>query len=387
MNAHATEVSEQAEETVVDETEAVGAAQASRLVRLRGRLRPPSTRRGWLVLASVVVVLLGGGAGGYFWLQAGKLPAGVALRVGGQDVTVSALRSEANQLHALYGVNQPTDKSTVDGFWRSMAQADALRIVLDNVATARGVVISDKSAQDVVTRFVAQQYGSGPDAQTKFFAALGNAGTSEHDVLGELKHMLAINQLYNQVTAGTTVSEQDVTTAFGQRRGQLGTPERRDIRNIVVSTQDEANSVVAQLNQGAAFTSLAQQASLDDSTRSNGGDIGQVAAAQLDPGYAKTAFAAPQGGIFGPVHTQYGWNVGEIVSITAPVPATFSAVHDQLKQELIAEAAMRKWTAWLSQQIKAANVRYADQYRPADPDAVPTSPPGGATGVAPAPSK
>jgi peptidyl-prolyl cis-trans isomerase C len=320
------------------------------------------------------IVLLGGAVGGYYWQTAGQLPSGVALRVGGQDVTVSQLQSEATQLRALYGVQQPSGKAKASQFWRSMAQAEALRIVLSHVALARNIVISNKRAQDVVTRFVSNEYGNGPDAQSQFLAALGNAGVSEPEVLAEIKQMLAEDQLFDQVTSGVKVTEQQVRQAFAQRRNQLGTPERRAIRNIVVGSQGDATTVVKELEHGANFSSLASQVSLDDSSRSSGGNLGVVSASQLDAGYAKAAFAAPLNGVFGPVRTSYGWNVGQVTQILPPAPASFNAVAGTLKQELMSEDATAVWLKWATQQIRTAHVQYADNYRPANPNSIPAMP-------------
>jgi peptidyl-prolyl cis-trans isomerase C len=149
----------------------------------------------------------------------------------------------------------------------------------------------------------------------------------------------------------------------------------------VVGTQDEANAVLSRLAGGAVFEDLAKASSLDDQTRDSGGDLGLVAASQLDAGYAKQAFAAPQNGVFGPVQTQYGWNIGRVVSITPGVLAQFDSVQAQLKQELIDEKAMDRWRGWLGQQIRDAAVRYADDYRPRDPDAPPPAAPTGDPGL------
>lgn len=377
----------QREDTTVDTEEAAAATEPARtagtgsgaagtgwpgkLARIRGLAR---TGRGRAALVITVLVLLGASAGGYYWNSAGQLPSGVALRVGTQDVTVSQLQSEAGELHAMYGVQQPSGKAKAGQFWRSMAQADALRIILGRVARSRNIVISDKQAQDVVTRFVTTEYGNSSDAQAQFLAALGNVGVSQQEVLTEIKLMLAENQLYRQVTSGVKVTGQQVRQAFAQRRARLGTPARRDISNIVVGSQSEAAAVVKELSRGANFASLAKRVSLDDSTRGSGGNIGTVSASQLDSGYAKAAFAAPLHGVFGPVHTSSGWNVGEVTKILPPVPATFSAVSGTLGQELKSEKATAVWVKWLTRQIRNARVRYADKYRPAHPDAVPSTP-------------
>ncbi|HVV08326.1 peptidyl-prolyl cis-trans isomerase [Amycolatopsis sp.] len=341
--------------------------------RIRRLPRFPRSRKGRALLVVVLVLIAGGGTGGYLWWNAGRLPDGAAFRVGDQVVTVDELNAEADRLHALYGVQAPTDPAQLDAFRRAMAKADAVRIILDRQAQQRNIVIADKTAEDVLSRYISQQAGDGADAHASFVQGLGAAGTSEQAVLDEIKHMLAVNQLFGQQTQGVTVTDQQVRDAFPARQAALGTPEKRSIHNIVVRTQDEANQVLAKVTSGASFEDIAKQSSLDDQTRNSGGDLGLVTAAQLDDAYAKAAFAAPAGGVFGPVQTQYGWNVGKVVSVVPAVPAQFDAVQAQLKQQLIDEQAMNRWQDWLTQQIRAADVRYADDYRPQDPDAPPPS--------------
>ncbi|GAB2988343.1 hypothetical protein GCM10017788_10950 [Amycolatopsis acidiphila] len=347
------------------------------LARVRAFAHLPRSRKGWAVLVVVLVVIAGGGTGGYLWWNAGRVPAGAAFRVGDTVVTIDQLNAEADRLRALYGLQIPTDPAKLDGFRRAVAKADAVRIILDDQARQHGIVIADKTAQDVLTRYISQQAGDGADAHASFVQGLGAAGTSEGAVLDEIKHMLAVNQLFGQQTQGITVTDQQVRDAFPKRQASLGTPEKRDIHNIVVRTQDEAQHIRDQVSSGAVFEDIAKSSSLDDQTRASGGDLGTLSAGQLDPDYAKVAFAAPAGAVFGPVQTQYGWNVGKVVSIVPPVPAQFDAVQAQLKQQLTDEQMMSRWQDWLTQQIRAADVRYADDYRPQDPDAPPPTQMGG----------
>ncbi len=75
--------------------------------------------------------------------------------------------------------------------------------------------------------------------------------------------------------------------------------------------------------------------------------------------------------MFGPVQTQYGWNVGKVIQITPPAPAVFDTVKDNLRQQLQLERQLDTWRGWLAGVIRKAHVRYADAYRPADPDSPP----------------
>jgi peptidyl-prolyl cis-trans isomerase C len=259
-------------------------------------------------------------------------------------------------------------------------------MVIDKAAADRHIAIADRQVSDVLARYITQYYGDGPEGHDRYVQALANQGTSEAKVLAELKRQMALQQLITQVTAGVTVSDQDVSQAFDQRRAQLATPELRDLHNIVVRTQLDAQDLVNQLHAGANFEQLAQQRSLDDSTKNNGGDLGAVSAAQLEKPYADAAFAAPVSGVFGPVQTQGGYNVGKVVAVQPPAPAVFDKIKDQLRQALIGEKSTAVWTAYLTDLIKQAHVRYSDTYRPADPDALPApaAAPGAGQGAAPA---
>lgn len=333
-------------------------------------------RRHRRLVIAVVIALVAAVGGGYYWYSSSVLPDGVAFRLGEHDVTVDDLDRQTDTLRALYGVQAPADPAKLDTFRRDVAKSTAVAMILDRAASDRNVVVADKTAQDTLGRFIAQQYGSGADARDKFIQALGTVGTTELSVLTEVKRQLAVNQLFEQIAAGMTVSDPDVEKAFPTHKDGLGTPERRDLRNIVVSSQAEADQIAGDLKNGAAFETIAGQRSLDGSTKANDGSLGVVAANQLDKAYADAAFAAPANSVFGPVQTQHGWNVGKVGQVMAPVPAVYDQVKDKLKQQLQLEGQLSKWREWLASSITGASVEYADGYRPADPDAPPQGQPG-----------
>lgn len=351
-----------------------------------GLIAPRPRRRRWrILLAAGLALLVAASITSFVWLRATVLPADAAFRVGDHVVSVDDLNHENDTMRALYGVQPPTDPARLDQFHRDSAKAYAVAIILDDAARDAHIVIPDKTAQDVLNKFVSDQLGDGPDAQAGFVNALGQAGTTQAAVLNEIKRQLAVRQLMDQKTPAPQISEDQIRQAFTQRQVSLGTPEQRHLMNIVVADKAGADNVISQLQQGHAFADVAKTTSLDQSTRDSGGDLGQVAAAQLDPNYAEAAFAAPLNGTFGPVQTQAGWDVGQVTQITPAVPATYDKVHDQLRDQLALERTTQDWREWLGAQIWAADVVYADDYRPADPTAAP-EPTTAGSGAASAPA-
>ncbi|MDT5233959.1 MAG: peptidyl-prolyl cis-trans isomerase [Mycobacterium sp.] len=336
----------------------------------------PRSVRARLIVAAALVVAIAGSTTAFFLLRSDQLPHGVAFRVFGHNVSTDRLNAEADTLTALYGITAPTDAKKLPQFRRDIAKAYAVSLIIDKAAASRHIVVADKAAQDVLTRYITQQFGSGAGSYDKFVQALGGVGTSEPHVLAEIKRQLALSQLFDQVTAGVVISASQLRAAFTKNKAALAAPEQRDINNIVVATEFEAKKLRALLAGGGSFATLASEYSLDASTKSKRGNLGKVQAADLEPGYAKVAFAATAGTVFGPVHTQYGWNVGEVVMVVAATPAVFSKVETGLNQQLQLAAELVLWRTWLGKQIAQAHVNYAPTYRPADPNAAPTGAPG-----------
>lgn len=382
------DVAENAEENGPDEVE----PEESRLVRLRDKLWTSRSRRTRIGAAILVVLLVVGGIG-TAWLHSGRsvfgvhagegplsflpewLPEGVAFQYGDQAITVEALDKHAEMLKALYGV-QPPKGSKMDNFRRDVAKSYAVSLILDQAAADRGIKVADKQARDTLSRFVGERLGSGPDAYSQFIGSLADTGTSEQTVLDELKRRLAMTQLFEKETADIKdASDADVQKAFAERKNELATPERRQLSNIVVETKADAEQVAAALQKGKSFASEAKSNSLDGSTRDKGGDIGTIGRADLEPEYGKAAFGADKGDVFGPVKTQHGWNVGKVDKVVPGQPAEFEKIKKDLKDQLRTEATVSQWRGWLGDAIADADVRYADEYRPADPDAPPEESP------------
>lgn len=345
-----------------------GAAAAER-VSWQDRLLGRGTRR--IVTLAVVAVLLLGAIGSLAWWRLTALPDGAALEADGVVVSSGELDHRVQTLRALYGVEPPADPPAHDRFLRDAAKSVALSTVLDKAATDRQIVIADKEADDVLNRFVVQAYG--PGGRDAFVRALGTAGTSEPAVLDEIKRQLAVSRLTDQVVGDVTVGDDELRGLFDQRRGELATPEKRALRHIVVGSEQDARSVLDALRAGTPFEALAAQKSLDASTKGNGGSLGAASRDQLDPAFADAAFAGKAGAPFGPVQTANGWHVGRVDSVTAPVPAQFEQVKEPFRQKVQAERATERWRGWLAGALHDADVRYADQFRPADPDALPAA--------------
>ena len=329
-------------------------------------------RVGWLVVAVILIaacagtaaLTLGGGA------RRQTLPPGAVLRVGNTVITAADYDARLKVLSALYGVSVPTGGPDVPNFRKDAAKAIAVSLILDDAAAANGVHVTDQQAQSALDQLVKQVLPGGQATLAQF---LKTKGVTQVQVLDEVKRQLETSALFASVTKGIPLGSPSAAKAlYSQDAAGMTTPEERRIGNIVVETSQQASALIQQLRSGASFAGLASKYSLDGSTRGKGGDLGWMTSDQLDPTYAKAAFAAAVGSPFGPLQTQYGWNIGVVNAVQAARPLTFAQAEMKLRTQLQDEEQLSKWRSWLAQEIVAAHAEYANDYQPANPDAAPT---------------
>lgn len=79
-------------------------------------------------------------------------------------------------------------------------------------------------------------------------------------------------------------------------------------RHILVDSQEFAQDLINQINEGADFGSLAQQHSKCPSGQ-NGGDLGTFGRGMMVQPFEDISFGLDVGGVSAPVQTQFGYHV------------------------------------------------------------------------------
>lgn len=334
--------------------------------------RPREQGRVLVAAFVAAVMVLTVGACAWWYITKDDLGEGIAFRAYSMDVGKEDLAQQARTLHALYGVEKPSDAKELAKFWRDLAKSMALARVIDHAARERHLSVPSAETRAALDKYVASNYGEGADGREAFVQALGTQGTSEPAVLKELSRQLLVSRLYDSVTASVQApSAGAIAAAYADRECELRVPEERRIRNIVTITRAQAQAALDRVKGGRAFAAVARSASADQSTPNAGGDLGFVRRDQLEEQYGNAAFRGRPGQLFGPVRTRYGWNVGQVVRVRPAFVPTEANSAKALGEILLTEARSKVWQGWISHQLRNADVRYAAGYRPADPYSAP----------------
>lgn len=86
-------------------------------------------------------------------------------------------------------------------------------------------------------------------------------------------------------------------------------------RHILVSTEEQCESVKKEIEEGADFAEMAKKHSSCPSGKS-GGALGEFSPGQMVPEFDTVVFNEEVGVVHGPVKTQFGYHLVEITSRT-----------------------------------------------------------------------
>jgi peptidyl-prolyl cis-trans isomerase D len=137
----------------------------------------------------------------------------------------------------------------------------------------------------------------------------------------------------------TEVSDEDARKVFEQRRDRLGTPERRQVSQIVFPNAEEAMSARSRIASGLSFDDLARERGLNPSDV----DLGLIAkSAIVDSAIADAAFALPSGEVGQPEQGKFGFALVKIGKIEPAVTPSYESVAGELKKEIASERARTK---------------------------------------------
>src|ERR1700754_4701151 len=133
-----------------------------------------------------------------------------------------------------------------------------------------------------------------------------------------------------------SVSDEDAKKRFEEDRGKMGTPEQRQVSQIVFPNAEEAAAARSRIASGLLFDDLAKERNLSASDV----DLGTIAkSAIIDPAIADAAFSLPSGEVSQPIQGRFGVVLIKIGKIEAGAEPSYESVAADLKKEIASERA------------------------------------------------
>jgi len=137
-------------------------------------------------------------------------------------------------------------------------------------------------------------------------------------------------------------SDKETTAAYEATKPTLGIPKGFRIAQIFVATSDDAEKKIGEISKKlkakeTGFAELARSSSEESNSAKNGGEIGWVTEAQVQPEIREKLTKLSVNDITEPVKLQDGWHVIKLLETRAASTATLDQVRPQLIAKLRAD--------------------------------------------------
>jgi peptidyl-prolyl cis-trans isomerase D len=138
------------------------------------------------------------------------------------------------------------------------------------------------------------------------------------------------------------VTEADARRYYEVNLARYGTPERRQLEQIVFPSLDEAKAAAARIGESLSFEALAKERGLSEKDI----DLGLMSkAAIIDRAVADAAFALKEGAISEPIEGRFGTSLVRVVKIEPEQIRKFEEVADEIKQAVATDRARNELSA------------------------------------------
>lgn len=208
-------------------------------------------------------------------------------------------------------------------------------IWLQGVADEWGIEVTDAEIAKQLKKTKEESFKTVAEFQ-KF---LKESHYTPADVNERVKLQIISEQLQEELKEKVpTPSSQEITDYYEAAKAtQFTEKPSRDVRTIVNKDSkkvDEAKQALAKDNTEANWKKIAKEFSEDPSTKESGGLQKGVPEGLLGEPLEKPLFAAPKGQIEGPVKTQRGYILFEVVNSTLESVQELKAVESQIQSTL-----------------------------------------------------
>jgi parvulin-like peptidyl-prolyl isomerase len=317
-----------------------------------------------------------------------SVPSGAIAVVDGTEISEDDLDELIAQAKKGYEAQkQEFPKAGTPEFQSIQTQYVAYLVELEEFRQAAeelGVSVTDEDVDKAEQELIKSRFDGKRAAYEKALEAQGF--TAEQYREKALAVSALSKKIFDEVTKGVKVTDQEILAYYTQNQSQYGTPESRDVRHILIAEKSgdgkvdfaaskaKADDIYAQLEDGADFAALAKSSSADPGSKESGGKL-TISRGQTVPEFDKISFELDTGELSKPVKTQYGYHVIEAVSdvrkaSTTPIDKVRATIRATLLQEKRNEE-MQAWVEDLKSDYEG-KVSYAAGYEPPELPEAPT---------------
>jgi len=149
------------------------------------------------------------------------------------------------------------------------------------------------------------------------------------------RQQIIVNAYLREFVRKNPVNDADVQKEYERAKAQTGAKEYK-ASHILVETEDEAKSVIAQLKKGGKFDELAAKNSKDPGSKERGGDLDWNVPGAFDKAFSDAMVKLEKGKYTEtPVRTRFGFHVIRLDDVRDTRFPSLADVRQRIQQQLV----------------------------------------------------
>ena len=172
----------------------------------------------------------------------------------------------------------------------------------------------------------------------KLMAQAGDKAGMQDDELFKLRLEYltdrALRRAYTRSAVSDTITPEAIQAEYEKQIAAIPAEDEVHARHILVTTEDDAKAIKAELDGGADFVELAKAKSIEPNAAQSGGDLGYFKRGVMVKPFGDAAFAMEVGQISDPVQTQFGWHIIRVEDRRPAPKPTLEEMTQQIGQSL-----------------------------------------------------
>ena len=166
----------------------------------------------------------------------------------------------------------------------------------------------------------------------------------------------ALRRAYTKIAISDTITPEAIQAEYDKQVAAIPDEDEVHARHILVSTEEDAKAIKAELDAGADFIELAKAKSIEPNAAQSGGDLGYFKRAVMVKPFADAAFAMEVGAVSDPIQTQFGWHIIKVEDRRPAAKPTLEEMTQQIGQQLYVD----KYRALFDELRKASTIDIPD---------------------------
>ena len=188
----------------------------------------------------------------------------------------------------------------------------------------------------------------------KLFLADATKNLYEYDPvfkaeLQKIKEDLLCNFAITKAVENVKVTDEEAKKFYDENKAMLMPGETVNASHILVDSEDKANEILKEINEGKISFADAAKAHSSCPSSQNGGSLGEFGKGQMVPEFDSAVFSMEVGEIKGPVKTQFGYHLICLDAKNEAKELPFEEIKEQLKGKLIGDKQREAYTSKINQ--------------------------------------